>query len=217
MNDALKMQISAFVDGELPENESELLLRRLSQDAAMRRQVEQYLSVGRLMRREHELPSMATLRGRIAASLGDDAVAPSEVRASQSAKFVKPVAGFAIAASVAALALFGLRQTNLPDDAIVPAATESVVRTSPGITEPAIDALTDDRLLEMHRWHADAANVFGTNSSRTQLVTLELRDGKLVEIEPDGHLAQGIPSANDDETDESNDGESDDGEQPTIN
>ena len=39
MNDALKIQISAFVDGELPENESELLLRRLSQDIALRQQV----------------------------------------------------------------------------------------------------------------------------------------------------------------------------------
>ena len=39
MNEALKMQISAFIDGELPENEAELLLRRLNQDAAMRQQV----------------------------------------------------------------------------------------------------------------------------------------------------------------------------------
>jgi len=36
MNEAIKMQLSAFVDGELPENESELLLRRLSQDAELR-------------------------------------------------------------------------------------------------------------------------------------------------------------------------------------
>ena len=39
MNEALRMQISAFVDGELPDNESELLLRRLSQDAVLRQQV----------------------------------------------------------------------------------------------------------------------------------------------------------------------------------
>ena len=36
MNDGIKMQISAFVDGELPDNEAELLLRRLSQDLDLR-------------------------------------------------------------------------------------------------------------------------------------------------------------------------------------
>ncbi len=32
MNEGIEMQISAFVDGELPENEAELLLRRMSED-----------------------------------------------------------------------------------------------------------------------------------------------------------------------------------------
>ena len=50
MTDALKMQISAFVDGELPDNEAEFLLRRLSQDAGMRQQVAQYLEIGRMAR-----------------------------------------------------------------------------------------------------------------------------------------------------------------------
>ena len=42
---------SPFVDGELPDNESELLLRRLSQDAALRQQVAEYLEIGRLVAR----------------------------------------------------------------------------------------------------------------------------------------------------------------------
>jgi len=72
MNDALEMQISAFIDGELPENESELLVRRLSQDAAMRQQVARYLEIGRLMRQDREVPGMGELRGSIAAALGDE-------------------------------------------------------------------------------------------------------------------------------------------------
>ena len=74
MNDSLRMQISAFVDGELPENENELLLRRLSQDAALRQQVAQYLAIGRLIRRDHEIPGMSELRDRIAAALGEEPV-----------------------------------------------------------------------------------------------------------------------------------------------
>ena len=49
MNDAIKTQISAFVDGELPDNESEMLLRRLSQDLELRQQAAEYFAIGRAM------------------------------------------------------------------------------------------------------------------------------------------------------------------------
>ena len=48
MNDGIRMQISAYVDGELPENEAELLLRRMSQDAELRQEVAEYLGSHRL-------------------------------------------------------------------------------------------------------------------------------------------------------------------------
>ena len=73
MNDALRIQLSAFVDGELPDNESELLLRRLSQDVVLRQQVSQYLEIGRAMRNDREIPGMNNLRGRISAALHDGA------------------------------------------------------------------------------------------------------------------------------------------------
>ena len=75
MNEGLEMQISAFVDGELPDNEAELLLRRLSQDAVMRQQVARYLEIGRLIRQDKDVPGVDKLRGRIAAALGDELVA----------------------------------------------------------------------------------------------------------------------------------------------
>ncbi len=116
MNDALRMQISAFVDGELPENENELLLRRLGQDAALRQQVAQYLQIGRLIRRDHEVPGMSELRDRIAVSLGQEPVqhpVEAEVPAS---RFTRPAVGVAIAASVAVMALLGIRQLYAPGD-----------------------------------------------------------------------------------------------------
>ena len=75
MNDAIKMQISAFVDGELPENEAELLLRRLSHDHELRQVAASYLAMGRLLRGEHSLVGMERLRARIAAELEDRPVA----------------------------------------------------------------------------------------------------------------------------------------------
>ena len=62
MNDAIKTQISAFVDGELPQNEAELLLRRMSHDKELRQQAAEYLALGRAMRGEKTLAGMATLR-----------------------------------------------------------------------------------------------------------------------------------------------------------
>ena len=99
MNDALRMQISAFVDGELPENENELLLRRLSQDAALRQQVAQYLQIGRLIRRDRELPGMSELRDRIAVALGEEPVQHPVETELPASRFTKPAVGVAIAAS----------------------------------------------------------------------------------------------------------------------
>jgi len=190
MNDALKTQISAFVDGELPDNESELLLRRLSQDAALRAQVAQYLAIGRLIRQDVEVPGMDTLRGRIAAALGDD-VAP--VQAEQQivgSRFMTPATGVAVAATVAALALVGLSQLDASLDPDLDGAV--AIDMAPAYTEPAVEqALANQpnqQLLEYVRRHDDSSSDLGTNGTLTRMVTFELREGELVEIEPDPHL-----------------------------
>ena len=101
MNETLKMQISAFVDGELPDNESELLLRRLSQDAAMRQQVAEYLRIGRLIRRDQDVPGIDTLRGRIAAAIGDESLPASAEPDVVGSRFITPTSGIAVAATPA--------------------------------------------------------------------------------------------------------------------
>ena len=64
MNETIRMQISAFVDGELPDNESELLLRRMSQDDDLRRLVAEYIEIGRTMRGEGRWSVRTSLRLR---------------------------------------------------------------------------------------------------------------------------------------------------------
>jgi negative regulator of sigma E activity len=152
MNDALRMQISAFVDGELPENENELLLRRLSQDAALRRQVAQYLEIGRLIRREPDVPGMSELRDRIAAALGEEPVQHAIEPEIPASRFTRPAIGVAVAASVAVMALFALRQVYAPDET-ANAAGEPVAITVPD-SQTAID-LADDELLKQFYLHHD--------------------------------------------------------------
>lgn len=111
MNDAIRMQISAFVDGELPHNEAELLLRRLCQDRDLRQQAAEYLAMGRAMRGEHVFTNMASLRERIAAELNDAGFADAAKDESPPApRYLRPLAGFAIAAAVALVAILGLQQ-----------------------------------------------------------------------------------------------------------
>jgi sigma-E factor negative regulatory protein RseA len=138
MNEAIKMQLSAFVDGELPDSESELLLRRLSQDEELRRQVSEYLVIGRVMRGEPTINGMDSLRGRIAASLDDDeVVADLDDVETPSSGFVRPMAGFAVAATVAVVALFGFRQFTTPE---VPVDSG---QPAVAITQPDADTLLD--------------------------------------------------------------------------
>jgi anti-sigma factor RsiW len=175
MNDALKMQISAFVDGELPENEAELLLRRLSQDAELREQVAHYMAIGRLLRREREVSGMYSLRHRILAELGQEVAELASVEEETGSPLVRPAVGFAIAASVALLAIVGLRQTNLPTGA------EAVDVPVAGITEPVIDS----ELLEMHRRHTRSAADLGSRDMLSRFVTFESRQDEWVEVSPE--------------------------------
>jgi negative regulator of sigma E activity len=159
MNDALRMQISAFVDGELPENENELLLRRLSQDAALRQQVAQYLAIGRLIRRDHEVPGMSELRDRIAAALGEEPVQHRTETAVPANRFIRPAFGAAIAATVAVMAILGIRQIYGPPDNQEIVAVEQFPTESLGTITP-----DDDELLKQFYLQHDP-----------RLVTLQLQ------------------------------------------
>ena len=190
MNDALKTQISAFVDGELPDNESELLLRRLSQDEALRQQVSQYLAIGRLIRQDVEVPGMDGLRDRIAAALGDDEAPARDEPRIVGSRFMTPATGVAVAATVAALALVGLSQLDASLDPDLDGAVAIV--TAPAYTEPALEqALANQpnqQLQEYVRRHDDSSSDLGTSGTLTRMVTFELREGEWEEIEPDTHL-----------------------------
>ena len=193
------MQISAFVDGELPENESELLLRRLSQDAVMRQQVASYLEIGRLMRRDQAVPGMDNLRGRIAAALGDETIVEEVEKPAVGSTLMTPASGIAVAATVAAIALVGLSQLGgptvdgSPDNAVA-------IDLAPAYTEPT-DAQVlanspTQRLIEYGRRHNSSSPDLTSSGIISRVVTFELQEGRLVEIEPDPRLAPGEePSA----------------------
>ena len=182
MNDAIRMQISAFVDGELPDAEADLLLRRMSQDVELRRQAAEYLEIGRVMRGEPGVPGITNLQERVAAAVDDrpvdDGGAPSDA---PSGKALRPLAGIAVAASVALVAIFGLQMTPGIDEPGEPApdavagAVEDAAYTVP---QPI-----DEQLRQYYLSHGASSSELGANGMNTRLVTLRLSDEDFAEDE----------------------------------
>jgi len=178
MNDAINMQVSAFVDGELPDNESELLLRRLSQDAELRQQAADFLAIGRAMRGERHVPGVEKLRDRIAAAIDNsqeqaefDAIEPTDRR------LLRPVAGFAIAATVALAAILGLQRV---DTAAVP-ESPPIAGIADAVTEDAAYTVPD-AYYQLHREASSNINAVLTDF-RTREEDLEAAEKDSVDGE----------------------------------
>ena len=167
MNEAIRMQLSAFVDGELPENEAELLLRRLSQDVQLRQQVAEFMAMGRAIRGDVQVIGIDNLRDRVSAAL-DAAPATDDMADDMPVddRLVRPMVGFAIAATVALVAIFGLRQMT---------GVEGVSDEQPiadiAITQPPVD----DILKQYRMMHDITQTEAGANSINNRLIPVELR------------------------------------------
>ncbi len=189
MNEAIRMQVSAFVDGELPDNEADLLVRRLSQDSGLRKQVSEYLAIGRAMRGEYGVQGSDALRERIAAELEERPLQePADaVVTDRPSRYVRPVAGAAIAATVALVAIFGLGQVADRDNPVAGTvvADETVSETVP--------TMNDDELRQYMILHG-----YDSNSFSTRMTSLQIRADELEE-EADAEDPEAEDAADDNE------------------
>jgi hypothetical protein len=182
MNDAIRMQISAFVDGELPQNEAELLLRRLCQNGNLRQQAAEFLAMGRAMRGERSVAGMANLRGRISAALDDTTFQEEpDVVSSVRPRFLRPLAGVAIAATVALAALLGLQQVSVGPEAESLPANTAVAERIDDDGAYTVPNQVDDPLRDYYLRHSASSSYFGANSINARLVTLQLREDVIVD------------------------------------
>lgn len=177
MNDAIRMQISAFVDGELPDAEADLLLRRMSQDAELRRKAAEYLEIGRVMRGEPVVSGIERLQARIAAGIDDrpldDAGTVDDVPAGRS---LRPLVGIAVAASVALVALFGLQLTPGIDGT---SDAGNTVAEAVGDTSYTVPQPIDAELRQYYLRHGAYSSELGANGMNARLVTLRLTEEEL--------------------------------------
>lgn len=135
MNEQREQMISSLMDGELGSAETEQLIHELSDDSASRHRLERYQLISDTIRKQ--LPDLLNHRLdlRIREAMVAEAPHTSNIK-----KFPEPVhtgwrvTGFALAASLAALAVIGV-QWNVADPMLQPAplASATVALSSPAL------------------------------------------------------------------------------------
>lgn len=113
MSEQVYDQISAFVDGELPEPETELLLRRLDRDPEFKATFVRYVTIGASLRTDGSSRLGQGLLARVRSAVASEAGAGGSrvsLRSRLPRRVMRAVGGLAVAAGVAALAILGVRQ-----------------------------------------------------------------------------------------------------------
>ena len=138
MTDALNEQLSACLDGELPPAELDLLLKRLERDPELRQTLSRYSAVGEAMRQAKPAIASGSFADKVMATVDQEpAVARRRVRIPPVVlRSLRPVAGIAVAATVAAVAIFSIQQAGVTPGPV--AANQQSAASS------AVVAQTDD-------------------------------------------------------------------------
>jgi sigma-E factor negative regulatory protein RseA len=111
MSEQIREQVSAFLDGELPNTETELLLKRLTRDGELRESFGRYALIGEALRGagSHILTRGFASRVNLAID-GEPAQVAAHAQQARGARWWRPVAGFTVAAGVATVAIVALQQ-----------------------------------------------------------------------------------------------------------
>lgn len=160
MSEQIREQISALVDDELADAERRLLLERLAREPALRAHWSNYQLISDSLRQSLAPLTDPGLAERVMAAV-DAEPAPVTEPASPWRGLVKSVAGLAVAASVAVVAVLTLQTPEVAPPgtgvqvAATPPAPADYVRLTPAPAVPV--AQTQDRLNEYLVNHSEYA------------------------------------------------------------
>ncbi len=131
MSEQIREQVSAFLDGELPNSETELLLKRLTRDGELRESFGRYALIGEAVRGGTSSVMTKGFAGRVNLAIDGEPI-PANGRAQQirAARWWRPFAGAAVAAGVAAVAVVALQQR-----AVAPGLRPGATVTAQGMVQ----------------------------------------------------------------------------------
>ena len=139
MSEQIREQVSAFLDGELPNSETELLLKRLTLDAELRERFGRYALIGESLRgggTAHLTPGFTARVNR--AIDGEVAVTSGQAGRVSASVWWHPFAGATIAAGVAAVAFVSFQERS----AVSPVAGSPPPMTAQTVTSATATTAT---------------------------------------------------------------------------
>jgi negative regulator of sigma E activity len=137
MTDRIKEQLSAFLDGELPDQESALLLKRLERDDELRGALSRYSLIGAVLRSDGDVPAARQVAARVSAAIAKEPFRSAAfVGLPRRETLLRGVAGLTVAAGVALGAVLLVQQVSTRD-ATAPEAVMAQADVPP--VEPVAD------------------------------------------------------------------------------
>ncbi len=199
MTDAVNEQLSTCLDGELPAAELDLLLKRLERNPELRDALGRYTVIGEALRHNNPVVASRSFADKVMAAVDQEpAVARRALRLSpRLARSLRPVAGIAVAATVAALAIFSVQQAGVTPGPVIANETS-------GSTTAIVAQNSDD---------AAASYIVPTSTSQSAFVpATRLTNYVVAHSEYSSPLARrsvltGVLSEDDGDPDVANDGE----------
>jgi sigma-E factor negative regulatory protein RseA len=126
MSEQIREQVSAFLDGELPNSETELLLKRLTRDGELRESFGRYALIGEAVRGGTLSLMTKDFAGRVNLAIdGEPIPANGHIPQSRAPRWWRPFATATVAAGVAAVAIVAVQHR-----AVAPGLRSGVVVTA---------------------------------------------------------------------------------------
>lgn len=207
MNSELREQISAFVDGELSDNEAALLVRRLGRDSELREYAGSLMDIGRHMRGERlsaDAEFASRLRERMNESDAQDR-ARGGYRMASAGTAGRPgwwqaAAGGALTLAVAAVALNWMTAVEAPDtvvaetvqsDRVVDPAVESgVAYVVPSEVDNSGPLLANPQLAAYYLNHSVSRRLSSPGGSSAYLLNAESVEERADAAQQDERIAE---------------------------
>lgn len=136
-------QLSAFLDGELPDGELDLFIRRLERDGALKRSLSRYALIGEVMRTPANGGGVVAGGGfanRVSAAIDVDSAPVAEAVTgaagrSERSRWFGPLAGLSIAAGVAVVAVGLINRSPDAPQSVAAVADSTSVTGDPSLSE----------------------------------------------------------------------------------
>jgi sigma-E factor negative regulatory protein RseA len=183
MSEQIREQVSAFLDGELPDSETELLLKRLTRDGELRESFGRYALIGEALRGESAAILTKSFALRVNHAIdGEPAASPAAPEGTPEKRWWRPLAGVSVAAGVAAVAIVALQQRAISpglrstpataqNAAQIPsAAHEKLSYTVPESTGETRSAIASARLTNYVFAHSKYSSGLGQRGLLTDLL-----------------------------------------------